>query len=81
MSDSVGEMLQQGLDDAGMSQALLAYGTGLSAKHINWLIKGRARLSVEVAVRIEMMLPDISAEALLIAQVRQELADYVNQLP
>jgi HTH-type transcriptional regulator/antitoxin HigA len=71
-----GEHLQQGLDEAGVSQAWLAYRTGLSTKHINWLVKGRARLSVDVAVRIEMAVPSISAEALLIAQVRQEIADY-----
>jgi HTH-type transcriptional regulator/antitoxin HigA len=71
-----GEDLQRGLDDAGLSQAYLAERTGLSTKHINLLVKGRARLSVDVAVRIESVVPTISAEALLIAQVRQELADY-----
>lgn len=70
--------LQDGLDEAGVSQALLSSMTGLSTKHINRLIKGKARLSVDAAVRIEMAVPSISAEALLIAQVREELRQWVS---
>jgi plasmid maintenance system antidote protein VapI len=77
MADQLGEILQRELDAAGVSQAWLAHLTGLTTKHINQVIRGHARLSVEVAVRIEMAMPAVSAEGLLIAQVRQEIADYV----
>lgn len=76
MENRVGKALQDGLDAAGVSQAFLASRAGISTKHINQLVKGNARLSVDVAVRIEAAVPSISCEALLIAQVRQELADY-----
>lgn len=80
MADPVGEVLQRELDAEGVSQAWLARQTGLTTKHVNQLIKGHARLSVEVAVRIEMAVPAISAEGLLVAQIRQEIADYVAGL-
>lgn len=76
MEDPVGVLIQDGLDAAGVSQSLLARTTGLTAKHVNQLVKGHARLSVDVAVRIELAVPSISAEGLLIAQVRRELAAY-----
>jgi plasmid maintenance system antidote protein VapI len=77
VADQLGEVLQHELDAAGVSQAWLARQTGLTTKHINQIIMGRARLSVDVAVRIEMAMPAISAEGLLITQIRQEIADYV----
>lgn len=73
---NVGAALQQALDEAGVSQSLLAQRTGLSAKHINQVIKGVAPLSVDVAARIEIAEPSISAEALLIAQVRNKISEY-----
>lgn len=75
---TLGEKLQQQLDEANVSQITLATKTGLSTKHVNRLVKDRCRLSVEVAVRIEMAVPSISAEGLLIDQLRQEIADYVK---
>lgn len=80
MENSVGDLLQHGLYEAGVRQAWLARNTGLTPKHVNQLIKGHARLSVDVAVRIEMAVPSISAEGLLIAQIRQEIADHVGKL-
>jgi HTH-type transcriptional regulator/antitoxin HigA len=76
MENRVGKALQEGLDAAGVPQALLARRAGISTKHINQLVKGNARLSVDVAVRIEAVVPSISCEELLMAQVRQEIADY-----
>lgn len=78
--DSVGDLLRHGLYEAGVRQAWLARTTGLTPKHVNQLIMGRARLTVEVAVRIEMAVPSISAEGLLIAQVRREISDYVGTM-
>jgi plasmid maintenance system antidote protein VapI len=72
-------LLGDALDGAGISQALLSLRTGLSAKHINQIVKGKCRLSVDAAVRIEMAVPSISAEGLLIAQVREELRQWVAE--
>lgn len=80
MVHPVGELLRQELTVAGISQAALARKLGLTTKHINQLVQGHARLSVDVAVRIEMAIPSISAEGLLIGQTRWEIADYVRKI-
>jgi HTH-type transcriptional regulator / antitoxin HigA len=70
-----GEALRRDLEDAGVSQALLAYRTGISTKHINLVLQGKARLSVDVAVQIQAAVPSISAEGLLLLQLRDEIAE------
>jgi len=70
----VGQKLQQLLDENEISQALLAYRTGLTTKHINQLVKGKAALSVEVALLIEEKFTQIKAFPLLMAQLRQDVA-------
>lgn len=80
MIHPVGELLRQELSVAGVTQATLARELGLTAKHINQLVQGRARLSVDVAVRIELAVPSISAEGLLIGQLRWEISDYVRKI-
>lgn len=51
-----GRILQRELDERSISQAQLAARTGLSAKHINLVIKGTAPLSPDVAVMLEQIL-------------------------
>ncbi|WP_328296188.1 ImmA/IrrE family metallo-endopeptidase [Kineococcus sp. NBC_00420] len=51
-----GRMLQRELEAQHLSQAQLSVRTGLSTKHINLVIKGRAPLSPEVAVTLEQVL-------------------------
>ena len=70
----VGPLLQAALDAASVGQAELARRTGLSTKHINWVVKGRAPLSIEVAVLIEEAFPEIKAFPLLMAQLRHDVA-------
>ena len=72
--NTVGQALQDILDENEISQALVAAKTGLSAKHINWVVKGRAPLSPEVAVLIEEHFPQIKAFPLLMVQLRQDIA-------
>ena len=48
-----GEILQEALDERGMSQSYLAFATGYSQKHINQIVKGHVRISVEVALAFE----------------------------
>lgn len=58
--DSVAEVLE----DKDMSQAELARRAGLSAKHVNQIIKGNASISPETAVRLENVL-DVPARTWL----------------
>jgi HTH-type transcriptional regulator/antitoxin HigA len=71
---TAGEALLAALEAAGVSQALLAYRTDISTKHINQLIKGHCRISVDIAVRIESAVPGLMAEWLLVTQLQHELA-------
>lgn len=79
MSDA-GDMIRRDLKDAGRFQSTVAWGMGISEKHLSQLILGRDRLSVQIAVRLEMEVPTISAEALLIAQVREEIRDCAKKI-
>lgn len=67
-----GETLGEALDERGMSQAEFARRTGLSAKHVNLIIKGKAGYSAEVAIRMERVL-GISAEFWMNLQANHEL--------
>jgi plasmid maintenance system antidote protein VapI len=71
---TVGQELQDILDKNDISQALLAYRTGLSPKHVNCVIKGKSPLSVEVALLIEEHFPQVKAFPLLMVQLRQDIA-------
>nr|WP_309690220.1 HigA family addiction module antitoxin [Armatimonas sp.] len=51
-----GETLTEVLENAGMTQAGLAERSGLSQKHINEIIKGKAELSEETALKLERVL-------------------------
>lgn len=51
-----GETLAEVLESRGMSQADLARRTGLSAKHINLILKGSASITPETALKLENVL-------------------------
>ena len=51
-----GDTLSEMLDERGMSQRDLAERTGLSAKHINQIVKGKVSLSQDIALRFERVL-------------------------
>ena len=48
-----GETLLEVLEDKGMTQAELATRTGLSTKHVNQIVKGRAPITAETSLRLE----------------------------
>lgn len=48
-----GATLQEVLDERGMSQIDLARRTGLSAKHVNQIVKGNAAVTAETAILLE----------------------------
>lgn len=81
MTKPAWKILRDALTDSGMTQVELAERSGLSTKHVNGVILGKNRFSVEVAVRLEcaLHLVGLTAEELLIAQVRCEIADYVKR--
>jgi addiction module HigA family antidote len=66
-------MLQERLDDLGMSQSHLARATGYSQKHVNRIAKGRARITAESALRLEAEL-GISARFWMHLQADHDLA-------
>jgi HTH-type transcriptional regulator/antitoxin HigA len=70
---TAGELLLAALKLAGMYQSQLARATGLSTKHINQLVTGKAPFSVAVALRIESALQTVSAEDLMVAQARAQV--------
>lgn len=51
-----GEILEEYLENAGMSQVDLARRTGLTPKAINEIVKGKASLSHDTALRLERVL-------------------------
>ncbi len=51
-----GETLAEVLEDRGMSQAELARRTGISAKHINMILKGSAAITPDTALKLERVL-------------------------
>lgn len=60
--EAVPTLLARVLDEQGVSQADLARRTNLSAKHINLLAHDHARMSVDVAIRLEFALGVDAAE-------------------
>ena len=48
-----GEILQETIDNLGITQKELAARTGYSTKHVNQLITGKARMTPEAAFRLE----------------------------
>lgn len=67
-----GETLREALDERGMSQRYLAFATGYTQKHINQIVQGHARITVEAALRFEREL-DISARFWLHLQADYDL--------
>lgn len=87
-SSSVGYELSTALFLLGMTQTDLARAAGISHKHINQVIHGRARLTAEKAVEIEWVLmqraqsytgtvplPELSAERWMELDVRRQVGE------
>lgn len=76
MLDAVhpGTKLQEVLDGHSVGQIVLSIDTGLSAKTINSIIKGKTGLSANVAVLLEQYLPPHPAEYWLELDYKWRLA-------
>ena len=70
---AVADALRAALNLEGVSQAQLARATGLTTKHVNQLMTGKVALSVDVALRMEAVIPRLSAENLMISQAREQV--------
>lgn len=51
-----GWSLEELLEERGLSQAELARQTGFTPKHVNGVVKGRARISPDFALALERVL-------------------------
>lgn len=60
----IGELIHDRLEEVERSQAWLASQVGYSPKHVSNVIRDKARVTVDLAVRIEIAL-DLDAEYLL----------------
>lgn len=67
-----GEILQETLDERGMSQSYLAWATGYTQKHINFVCKGRSAITAALALALEAEL-EVSAEFWMAAQTNHNL--------
>lgn len=69
-----GETLDEELKERDIPQANLARATGYSAKQINLIVKGKARISPEFALALEESLGGPSAEFWCNLQAQHDLA-------
>lgn len=67
-----GEVLGEKLEELGMTQSEFADRMDLSRKHVSQIIRGRVRLTVQIAIRAERVL-GISAALLVRMQADYDL--------
>ena len=74
-----GESINDLLEERGWTQADLATRTGFTAKHVNLLLKGKAPITEETALKLERVLGSTARFWLnLEAQYREYLARQKN---
>jgi HTH-type transcriptional regulator/antitoxin HigA len=56
-----GRIIKEYLDERGISQKELAWRIAVSEKHISNMLNGKARLTEDMALRLEHVMPDVSA--------------------
>lgn len=56
-----GRIIKEYLDERGISQKDLAHRIDVSEKHISNLLNGKTRLTEDMALKLERVMPDISA--------------------
>lgn len=72
---SAGSRLRHLLEDAGLSQVAAAQLLDCSQKHLNQVLQGKARLSVELAVSCQRVLRrQYIAKELLTLQLAEDLS-------
>jgi addiction module HigA family antidote len=74
-----GVLLKGMLVELGIGQIILAIDTGISAKHISSMIKGKAGISADTAILLEKYLPPHTAEYWLELDYKWRLAEVRNK--
>lgn len=74
MTDQPGELIRDAIANGptGLSQKTVARRVGVSEKHLSFIVLGKARLTADLALRLESHLA-VSAEDLLVAQALRDL--------
>lgn len=67
-----GETLAELLEETGWSQAELARQSGLSTKHINLIVRGKASIGVQAALQLERA-THVRAELWVTMQARYDV--------
>lgn len=67
-----GRIIKEYLNEYGISQKDLSKKTGLSEKHISHLLNGDSRLTEEVALKLEKVLPSIPASYWLNLEIKYQ---------
>ena len=70
-----GVLLKGVLVELGIGQIILAVDTGISAKHISTIIKGKSGISADTAILLEKYLPPHTAEHWLEMDYKWRLAE------
>ena len=68
-----GQVISDAMNARGMSQRTLARLTHSTPKHINKIVNGKVRLTAGMAVRFELALIELRADALLRMQVDHDV--------
>jgi addiction module HigA family antidote len=68
-----GTILKEYIEERGLLQKVIAERIGVSAKHLSNIINGKVRLSEEVALSLEEIFVDISAEFWMDLEVHYQL--------
>ena len=70
-----GKILQSVLEDYGLSQKELAIAIGKPSPIVNDIIKGKRNINPELAVLLEVVLPDISAADWMSMQTQFDISN------
>lgn len=68
-----GETLREILETSGITQAGLAREMGVSQKHMNFVVQGKSRITVQFAVRLERALGAPTADFWMNLQTQHDL--------
>ncbi|MDJ1650243.1 MULTISPECIES: HigA family addiction module antitoxin [Gordonibacter] len=67
-----GEVIKEYLDDRGMTQKEVAQRIGVSEKHLSNMLNGKTRLTEDMALKLEKVMPDVPASFWLNYEVKYQ---------
>ena len=75
MSDFIvapGEIIKEYLDARGLTQKEVSKRTGVSERHLSQLLNGKTRLTEDMALKLEKVMPDVTASFWLNYEVKYQ---------